>query len=168
LASQTFRVEVTGLDDLRARLSSRRLFGPVKEELIQRAAEEAHRIAAEKSKGRYGRKGFRNHLRTTFYDDGMIARVGISGAVVGIANTIEEGRRPGKRPPYRGIKAWALQAGIISGARGDSKKVREIREDIKDRGTSGIHFLRQAQEHAENVIKQRIPSTERDIERKFG
>src|SRR6266511_56460 len=51
VASKVFDVEVHGLDVLRTKLDQHRLFGPVKEEMIAKAAKAASEKAQEASKG---------------------------------------------------------------------------------------------------------------------
>lgn len=157
MATKTFDVEVHGLDVLRAKLDQRRLFGPVKEEMIARAAQAGKKEAEEKSKGQFGKKGLRGRIETHFEQDGLIARVSPIRSLAGIAFTMEHGRRPGKRPPYKRIKAWAT--GNIS------TPVRELQEDIKLHGTGGLFFMAEAAQVANDTLRDRRPVAEREIER---
>lgn len=155
---QSFAVEVHGLDVLRQKLDQHRLFGPIREEMIAKAARAGSDKAQEASKGRYGKKGFRGRVKTHIEQDGLVARVDIEPSNIrGIALTIEEGRRPGRRPPYRKLKEWAQAAGI-------STPVRQLQEDIKLHGTTGIHFMEQASKVADDTLRDRRPATEREIE----
>jgi hypothetical protein len=167
MPSKTFEVEVHGLDVLKRKLAGN-LLSPVKDQMVKEAALAGRRVAAEKSKGRYGRKGLYGRLDIDFSNDGLVANVHPVRSIAGIAFTMEEGRRPGRRPPYTPIKRWLIDAGAISGQRGDSKVVRATREAIKAGGTRPIHFMQEAAEEAERTLKQRGPPTEREIERQWN
>ena len=158
-----FMVQVVGLDALRLKLREGRLLKPSRsflQELGRVGQKTAQRAAKPHpaDKGTLGRA-----ILLDFALDGSSARVAPAPRIAGIAFTIEEGRRPGRRPPYGPIKRWMISHGIISGARGDSKKVRYMQEDIKLRGTRGIHFMQQAEDMANKVLKGNVPRTEKEI-----
>lgn len=162
---EIFDVRVKGLDVIRAKIQSGRLLGPVREELIRRAGEEAKKKAVVASKPHAADKGtLGGAIFLEFADGGLVARVDIHRSVTGIAFTIEEGRRPGRRPPYRRLKAWAIAHGYAPSS-GGSQVIQEMRERIRHEGTRGIHFMAQAAEEANRVIAAGIPRTERAIER---
>ena len=157
MPSKTFDVQVHGLDVLKAKLDSKRFLGPVREELIAHAAKVGTKTAEEKSKGQLGRKGLRGRIRTEFEQAGLIAHVFPDRAIGGIAFAIEEGRRPGKRPPYRGIKQWL-------GGSASKDTIETVRKSIMLSGTKGVHFMAQAQDAAQQALRGGLPKTERRIE----
>lgn len=132
MASKTFEVEVHGLAVLREKLQSRRLFGPVREQIIKRAADEGRETAEKESKGQYGKKGF--HLLTTFEQNGLIARVQPRPQARGIAWVVETGRKPGKAPPLRALKGWASNFMDVS----DKGALRALQQRIREGGTRGV------------------------------
>ena len=159
-----FEVEVSGADALGEMLRSKNFLSSPTRRLIEYAGRAAWRTAQRAAKPHPTDKGTLGRaIRFDILPGGMAARVDIARGVSGIAFTIEEGRRPGRRPPYGPIKRWMISHGIISGARGDSKKVRYMQEDIKLRGTRGIHFMQQAEDIANKVLKGNVPRTEQEI-----
>ena len=165
MPSRTFDVSVTGLDVLKAKLQTGRIFGPVKQEIIKRAADEGRETAEEQSKGRFGTKGFKGRMATTFEQGGLIARVQPHGNVRGIASVIETGRRPGKAPPIRALKPWAGRAGVDENDRG---AIRAIQDKIRAGGTRGVGFMAAGEKAAERAVSQGIPRAEREIESDFN
>lgn len=161
MVSRVFDVEVHGLDVLRRKLDEKRIFGPVKEEMIQRAAQAGKKEAEEKSKGQFGKKGLRGRIETHIEQDGMVARVAPISSLAGIAFTMEEGRRPGRRPPYRPLKQWKEGTPI-------SLSVRELQEIGKTQGFKGIHYMRDASKVADDTLRDRRPAAEREIERAWN
>lgn len=91
------------------------------------------------------------------------ARVAPAQAIAGLAYTIEYGRRPGRRPPYRPIRRWAEAHGIVPPGRGGSKLVYELRERIRASGTRGVGFMATAQEVAEAALGSAVPDTQRQM-----
>jgi len=157
MPSKVFDVEVKGLDVLKAKLDSKRFLGPVREELIAHAAKIGTKTAEEKSKGQRGTKGFKGRIETTFDSGGLVAHVFPQRSIGGVAFVIEEGRRPGRRPPYRGIKKWL-------GGSATRDTIEGVRKDIMERGTKGVHYMQQAQEVAQQALRDGLPKTERRIE----
>ena len=165
---ETFNVQVHGLDVLQAKLDSRRFMGPVRQELIERAADAAHKKAREAAKPHPADKGTLGRaIELHFENKGNTARISPPPQVAGLAFTIEEGRRPGGRPPYRKLKAWMISHNIIPEGKGTSAQVQALRSDIRHHGTKGVHFMQQAAELADHTMKQRIPPTERAIKTKW-
>lgn len=162
MAGQTFGVEVHGLQALQAKLRDGRLLKPTKE-FIEDLGKTARKTAQHESLGRGGKKGFGKFIFLDIEQGGNLARVSVKGSVAGIANTVEEGRRPGRRPPYTPIKKWAIAAGIVPDAKGNSAAVKQLRENIKDRGTEGVHFMRKAQEVTDDALRHGVPKTENEI-----
>jgi hypothetical protein len=160
VASRTFDVEVRGLDVLRAKLQTGRIFGPVKQEIIQRAAKEGQETAEEESKGRFGTKGFKGRMATTFEQGGLIARVQPHGNVRGIARVVEFGRKPGRAPPIRTLKPWAARAGITD--------IRDLQARIRAGGTRGVGFMEAGSKAADKAIRSGVPRAEREIEADFN
>ncbi len=163
MAGVHFVVDVRGLDQLHARLQPGRLLQPTKR-FIHDLAEMAQRTAQRAAKPHPADKGTLGRAISIEFDSsGDVAKVSPARNIAGIAFTIEEGRRPGRRPPYTPIKRWLLSHGIISGARGESRKIQFIREEIKMRGTRGVHFMAQAAEVTQRALREGIPRTEAEI-----
>lgn len=162
MAGQTFVIEAHGLQALQAKLRDGRLLRPTKE-FVEDLGKTARKTAQHESLGRGGKKGFGKFIFLDIEDGGNVARVSVKGSVAGIVNTVEEGRKPGRRPPHTPIKKWAIAAGVIPDAKGNSKLVRALREDIKERGTEGVHFMRKAQEVTDNALRHGVPKTENEI-----
>ena len=163
MAGQTFTVDVRGMDTLRQRLNSGHLLRPTRD-FVQRAATAAHRTAQRAAKPHPADKGMGRLIVLDIQDGGKTAWVHpVRSNISGILLTIEEGRRPGKRPPYKPIKRWMTSHGIIAGVRGDSKLVRLMRDRIRNVGTAGVHFMAQAAEVAEKALRDGVPETEREI-----
>lgn len=160
-----FDIEVTGGDKIAQALRDRTLFmAPVERRMIRAAGVAGEKTARRAAKPHAQDKGTLGRaVRLDFRDSGETAVVDIARSVVGIAQTIEEGRRPGRRPPYRAIKAWAESHGVIPVGRGNSRHVQELREKIARSGTRGVHFMREAAEVADRVIHDGIPPAETDI-----
>jgi hypothetical protein len=154
-------VEVQGVEKLKAKLG--RALEPIEEglgKLAQYIREEAKRRAKPHSwnKGTLG-----NAIKVSFAGKGMTlsATVAPPKAVMGIAYTIEEGRRPGRPPPVRAIKRWADAGGIKT-------KPWLLVQDIKRRGTRGIHFMAGAAEAGEKKAHELCKTAAAAIERKFS
>ncbi|KPJ64877.1 hypothetical protein AMK68_00135 [candidate division KD3-62 bacterium DG_56] len=156
MPASTTTVQVRGLDALHQRLQSGYLFKPVKSRLIEGAGKAAHKTAQRASKGQAGRGTLGRQIHVDFLHRGLVARVRPTQRVAGIAFTIEYGRRPGKRPPYRALKQWAQRAGIPT-------PVRALQEEIKMRGTKGVGYMKAAEEAANEVIRTGIRHTEAEI-----
>jgi len=158
-----FEVDVLGLDALRLRLREKRFLSPTRDFLkeLGRVAQKTAQRAAKPhpaDKGTLGRA-----ILLDFALDGSSARVAPAPRYAGIAFTIEEGRSPGRRPPYGPIKRWMISHGIIPEGRGTSEQVQELREEIKAHGTRGVHFMAQAEETTEKAMHEGIPKTEQEI-----
>lgn len=163
-----FEVDVRGVDVLHRKLNAGSIFTSVKDGMVREAAFKGRDTATEKSKGQFGRKGLAGRIVIDFTEGGLIANVHPNRQIMGIALTMEEGRRPGRRPPYTPIKKWLMQGGVISGAKGDSGIVRQVQNTIKEQGTRGIRYMEQAAEEANRTLRQRGPPTEREIERQWN
>ena len=159
-----FEVDVSGANVLVEMLRSKRfVFSPTRR-LIEGAGIAAHKTAQRAAKPHPSDKGTLGRaILFTLRNDGMVAWVKPARSLVGLMFTIEEGRRPGRRPPYGPIKRWMTSHGIIAGVRGDSKQVRAMQEDIKLRGTRGVHFMAQADTAAQEVLNSGVPKTEQEI-----
>ena len=160
-----FEVDVVGLDAVRMKLREGHLLTPTRGFLrvLGRVGQKTAQRAAKPhpaDKGTLGRA-----ILLDFALDGSSARVAPAPAYRGIAFTIEEGRRPGRRPPYGPIKRWMISHGIIPEGRGKgiSQRVREVREEIKLHGTRGVHFMAQAEKAVDKAMHDGIPKTEQEI-----
>ena len=159
-----FEVEITGAAAIIDQLRGRRFVDVPTRRLIENTGVATRKTAQRAAKPHPGDKGTLGRaIRLSFSRDGSEARVDIARSVAGIAFTIEEGRRPGRRPPHGPIKRWMISHGIISAGRGTSKQIREVREQIKLRGTRGVHFMAQALEVANEVLRRGVPQTEQEI-----
>lgn len=159
MASRTF--EVTYSTNVPQKIGELLRLTPVKKDLIEPAAKAGKKEADEKSKGRYGRKGLGRRTHIRFEQDGMLARVAVDSQISGIAWAMEEGRRPGRRPPYRPIKAWKEATPI-------TMTVRELQESIKVHGTQGLHYMRDAAQVADDTLRGRVAPTERALEHQWN
>jgi len=156
-------VKVEGMDLFRQRLDSRRLLRPTRD-YIEQVGKAAHRTAQRAAKPHAADKGtLGRYITVEISDGGKTATVAPIRRIVGVAQTIEEGRRPGRRPPYTPIKRWMLSHGLISGAPGESNLVRVMQGRIKSVGTKGVYFMRTASEAAEKALKDGLPETEEQI-----
>jgi hypothetical protein len=153
-------VEVRGMDVLRRKLDAGNLLAPVKEGMIQGAAKDSKQTAEEASKGRYGKKGLRNRFFIDYEQDGLIAKVHPDRSIMGIAFTMDQGRRPGKSPPQKALRPWADAAGITD--------IRQLQQDIRAGGTRPIGFMQDAEQAAQRSLQHREGPTERAIEREFN
>lgn len=158
-----FMVKVRGGDALAEMLRTKKfMFSPTRQ-LIEAAGKAAQKTAMRASKGQAGKGTLGKHIHLEFRDRDLTAVVQPTRRIAGIAHTIEEGRRPGRRPPYTPIKTWMIRAGIIPEGKGTSKRIQFMRETIKMRGTKGLHFMRAGQEVADKVIRGGIPGTAREV-----
>jgi len=157
-------VKVRGLDALREQLRSKKFMWRPTRQLIEAAAAAARKTAQRASKGKAGKGSLGRAILVTFRDKGQTAVVDVPRRIAGIAYTIEEGRKPGRRPPYTPIKRWMIQANIISGGKGESKRIQFMRDTIRRRGTKGIHFMAAGRDAADKVIHGGIPKTASEIE----
>ena len=158
-----FEVQFVGLEALRARLRDKHFLKPTRTFLheLGRVGQKTAQRAAKPhpaDKGTLGRA-----ILLDFALDGSSARVSPAPRIAGIAFTIEEGRRPGRRPPYGPIKRWMISHGIIPAGRGTSKQVQAVREEIKAQGTRGVHFMAQAEKAVNKAMHDGIPKTEQEI-----
>ena len=159
-----FEVEVSGADALGEMLRSKAFLSSPTRRLIEYAGRAAWRTAQRAAKPHPADKGtIGRAIRFDILPGGMAARVDIARGVTSIALTIEEGRRPGRRPPYGPIKRWMISHGIIPEGRGTSKQIQEMREEIKAQGTRGVHFMQQAEVIANKVLEGDVPRTEQEI-----
>jgi hypothetical protein len=158
-------VRVDGADQLRHALREKAfLWPPVRRKLIAGAGQAAHKTSQRAAKPHAADKGtLGRNILLEFEDKGLTARVFPARRITGLAVTIEEGRRPGRRPPYGGIKAWMLSHGLISGGRGDSKLIQMMRERIRQSGTRGVGYMAEGAKAAEKVLQQGVPQTEAEV-----
>ena len=80
------------------------------------------------------------------------ARVYPTRRIAGIALTVEEGRRPGRRPPVEAIGRWARRHGIATNP-------WRLAREIGQRGTKGIKFMARAVE----LTKRKLPELVREV-----
>ena len=164
MANRTFDVEARGLHPIRERLRSKSFFLTPTKARIRAAGQGAQRTAQRAAKPHSADKGTLG--RGILFDidaDGLTARIYPLRRITGLASTIEEGRRPGRRPPYTPLKRWMISHGIISDGKGTSKLVRLMQNRIMQSGTRGVGFMAKAAEAAEKVLREGVPKTEQEI-----
>lgn len=81
--------------------------------------------------------------------------------VMGIALTLEEGRRPGKRPPAATIERWARRHGIAENG-------WVLAQRIAQRGTKGVKMFERAALDTERELPKIVGKAAEKIEREFG
>lgn len=160
---QVIQVKVEGLDLLRRKLDAGNLLTPTRE-IVAGAGKQALQTAQKAARPHPADKGtLARMIHSDSQDGGKTVVVAPETKIRGLAATIEEGRAPGKRPPYGSIKKWMLSHGIIQGVRGDSKYVRAMRERIATVGTKGVGFMAAGAEAADRALKHGIPQAEDEI-----
>ena len=163
MAQQVIQVKVEGMDLLRRKLEAGNLLKPTRE-IVAAAGKEGLETARKAAKPHPGDKGtLARMIESDTQDGGKTVVVAPQSKIRGIATTIEEGRKPGKRPPYGSIKKWMLSHGIISGARGESKLVAMMRDRIRSQGTAGVFFMKKGAEAAERCMKGDVPKAEGEV-----
>ena len=152
---------MVGLEKLQQKL--KRALEPVEQALANLAdfvRGEAERQAKPHAadKGTLGRA-----VKVSFSGAGVAlsATVAPPRATMGLAYTIEEGRRPGKQPPSASIGRWAKAHGIATNA-------WVLVKLIKERGTKGIHFMAGAAEAGEKKAPELLRKAGVEIERRFS
>jgi hypothetical protein len=158
-----FAVELQGLPALRARLQPGRLLQPTKA-FIKDLAETAQRTAQRAAKPHSADKGtLGRQIAIEYSSDGELARIYPQPRIANVAQTVEVGRKAGKRPPYGPIKRWAIAHGFIPSGKGNSKLVHQLRERVMHEGTKGVHFMQTAEDVTERAMREGIPHTEQEI-----
>jgi len=96
------------------------------------------------------------------------ARVGIIGrghgmrsSLGGLAPTVNYGRRPGRPPSIKRIRAWLKSHGFQANP-------RAVQMAIAARGTKGVLFLEGAWEALGEKLPELIRQMERELEAKWG
>ncbi len=159
-----FEVDIRGATAILDKLRGRRFVDDPTRRMVLNAGIAARKTAQRAAKPHPSDKGTLGRaIRLSLSKDGSEVLIDFPRRVSGIAYTIEEGRRPGRRPPYGPIKRWLISHGIIPAGRGTSKQVRAVREEIRLRGTRGVHFMQQATDVAEEVLRRGVPQTEQEI-----
>jgi hypothetical protein len=154
-------VQVQGMEKLQAKL--KQALEPV-EEGLAKLADYIRGEAKTRAKPHAADKGtLGNVIKVSFAGKGMAlsATVAPPKSVVGIALSVEEGRRPGRPPPVRAIGRWAKAHGIAT-------KPWLLAQDIKRRGTKGIHFMAGAAEAGEKKAHDLCKSAALKIEQNWG
>jgi hypothetical protein len=154
-------VEMQGLEKLRIKLG--RALEPV-EEGLGKLADYVRGEAKTRAKPHAADKGtLGNVIKVSFAGKGMAlsATVAPPKSVVGIALSVEEGRRPGKPPPVKAIKRWAVAHGYI-------QNYYLLAQKIGKQGTRGIHFMAGAAEAGEKKAHELCKSAALKIEQNWG
>lgn len=90
------------------------------------------------------------------------ARISPLPSMKGIARVIEEGRKPGKGPPFKAIEKWGLAHGMAP------KTGWKLRSAIKTRGTKGVHMFAQAAEATSKHFPGLLKKAAATIEKAWG
>lgn len=160
-----FSVEVEGGDTIARVLKDPKLWVPsVNRRIIDDAAKAGEKTARRAAKPHAVDKGTLGRAVRLKFLSPLEAIIDLAPSVRGVARVVEEGRRPGRRPPYGAIKRWGEAHGVIPAGRGASKYVQELRDRIRDEGTRGVHFMEQASEVADKLVRSGVPRASSDIE----
>jgi hypothetical protein len=154
-------VQLVGAEKLQAKLG--RVLEPIEQGLAQ-LAEYVRQEAKRRAKPHSWNKGtLGNAVKVSFAGKGMAlsATVAPPKATMGIAYTIEEGRRPGKPPSVKAIGRWAKAGGITT-------KPWLLAQYIKKHGTKGIHFMAGAAEAGEKKAHDICQAAAIKIEENWG
>lgn len=134
---------ITGTEQLEARLRRMGKLDAVKD-LVHDAARLGHERVQEYARPHpVDTGGLAQGITVQFRE--LEALVTPGRRVVGIAYTVEEGRRPGRRPPKAAIARWATRHGI-----GTPPWVLATR--IAKEGTRGVHMFERAAKDVERYI----------------
>jgi hypothetical protein len=161
LPDSGFTVEVEGVDRLRRKLDASKV--PWRA-VIEDAAKFAQAKAAEYAKPHpvdTGALGAKISFKLSASPTALEAYVRPNRAVVGLARTVEEGRRPGKPPPAATIERWARRHGIRESG-------WKLAQEIRRRGTKGVKMFERAAKETEKKLPELIGKAAKAIERKFG
>lgn len=154
-------VTVQGEEKLRLKLG--RVLEPI-EKALAILAEYVHQKARIYAKPHPVDKGtLGNVIKVSFAGSGVAisAKVYEPRSVVGIALQVEEGRRPGKPPPVKAIKRWAVAHGIVT-------NYFLLARLIGKQGTKGIQFMARAAEDGERKAPEILKSAALKIEQNWG
>ena len=164
MATQAFEVQVQGLDKLMLKLGH--VTDPVEETLHQAGeyAQQELRVFAKPHPGDKGTIG--THSRLEFGGTGVesFARLVPAASMTAVARVIEEGRKPGKGPPAKAMKAFAASHGIY----GDKGLAWRLRGGIKARGTKGVHMFAQTGEATEKKMDGLLKKATTTIEKAWA
>lgn len=139
--------------------------------LFEEAAKFGRKEMAERAKPHAADKGTLAEAVTSELTTGggaLQARVGIIGrgagarsSLGGLAATVNYGRRPGRPPSIKKIRAWLKSHGFQASP-------RAVQRAIAARGTKGVFFLEGAQKALLEKLPELIREAEREIEAKWG
>lgn len=151
-------VELRGLEELKGRLDGLKL--PIRQ-MMDDIVRVGHETAKRGAKPHPADKGT---LAATVKFELAAGAIPLHARVFsksGIAFTVEEGRRPGKQPPVAAMERWLRSHGI-------SATAWRVVQEIKRRGTRGVHFMQQAKDAMEQRIPELIRKTEAVIRGRWG
>jgi hypothetical protein len=162
----SIQVEVKGLDKLVAKLGH--VQDPLKP-LFEKAAKFAHGRVKVYAKPHAADKGtLANAMKYELLGGAgtsLSARVFPATPIVGIANTVEAGRKPGKQPSYQRLMQFVQSNGVKMG---NAKTVKEtaylLALWIKAHGTKGVRFMEHAAKDTDKEMPKLVNEAKKQIE----
>jgi len=159
MPSESLTVNVKGLDALILKLGH--VTDPVKE-MVEDAGKYAWaelKISAKPHAGDKGTIGKASKFEFGGAGVALQARISPAQSMKGIARVIEEGRKPGKGPPFKAIEKWGLAHGMAP------KTGWKLRSAIKTHGTKGVFMFAKAAEatskHFPGLLKKAAAAVEK-------
>lgn len=163
-----FTVEVEGIEELKARLTDPDLVGGVVEEIVKESAKTARsemitRLVGGTQQAKISTQAKVKPLTAEVYSAMPQAR----------SLSIEEGRKPGETPPVLQIARWYTGRRYLTSrkmseiSKSEQKKIDEIRESIKAKGTKGKKFIEGSAEKAKQEIPKLTAKAAYKIERNW-
>jgi hypothetical protein len=163
------QVDVKGLDKLVAKLGH--VQNPLKP-LFKKAAQFAHGQVKKYAKPHAADKetladGMKYELlggAATPY-----ARIFPATPIVGIANVVEAGRKPGKQPRYQSLKGFVVSHNYpLLAVLGVNKAAYKMALGIKAHGTKGVFFMQHASEDTQKEMPKLVNEAKKQIEKEWG
>jgi hypothetical protein len=159
------QVDVKGLDKLVAKLGH--VQDPLKP-LFEKAAKFAHGRVQKYAKPHAADKGtLANAMKYELLGGAVkpYARIFPATPIVGIANTVEAGRKPGKQPSYQRLMQFVQSHGVKMG---NAKTVKEtaylLALWIKAHGTKGVFFMKHGAEDTTKELPKLVNEAKKQIE----
>jgi hypothetical protein len=162
----SLQVEIKGLDKLMAKLGNvEKPIRPLLEKAAKFALAQAQVFAKPHpaDKGTLA-KGLKFELAAGAVT--LHARVFPVAAIVGIANVVEEGRKPGKQPPYQALVPFVQSHGVTMGpATGEKAIAYLMAVGIKHKGTKGVRFMAKAADATDKKLPGLVAETVKEMEK---
>lgn len=166
----SIQVEVKGLDKLVAKLGH--VQDPLKA-LFEKAAKFAHGRVKVYAKPHAADKGtLANAMKYELLGGtgtSLSARVFPATPIVGIANIVEAGRKPGKQPGYQRLKGFVVSHNYpLLAALGINKAAYKMALGIKAHGTKGVFFMQRAAQDTDKELPKLVNEAKKQIEKDWG